>query len=68
MENMRKGRTLAAYFFLFALLLNFPLIQLFTGAGEIWGIPKSYLSFFLLWLFMIIVFAWVVERKPRKGS
>lgn len=68
MTLMRKGRALAAVFFFFGLLLSYPLIQLFSGEGKIAGIPKSYVGIFGLWLFMIIVFYLIVERKPKDPS
>ncbi|MCI4667842.1 MAG: hypothetical protein MRZ79_06750 [Bacteroidia bacterium] len=65
---MRIGRVLAALFFFFGILLNFPLIQLFTGEGEWMGIPKSYLGIFGLWLFMILIFAFVIERGSGSNN
>lgn len=68
MTTMRKGRTLAAIFVLCGLILSYPLIQLFSGAGEIAGIPKSYVGIFGLWLLMIVVFFVVVEWNPKDPS
>lgn len=68
MSIMRKGRTLAAIFFLFGIMLNYPIIQLFSGKGQWAGIPKSYLGILGLWLAMIVIFFLVVERNPKKPS
>lgn len=57
------GQRLAALFLLGCLLFNYPLLSLFTGHGEIFGIPLLYLYVFSAWALLIGLMAWVVEKR-----
>lgn len=64
---MRKpsltGQRLAALFLLGFLLLNYPLLSLFTGT-RIWlGIPVLYLYIFGVWTALIALIAIAIERS-----
>lgn len=56
------GQRLAALFLLGCLLLNYPLLYLFAGSGEIFGIPLLYAYVFLSWAVLIALMAVVIER------
>jgi O-antigen/teichoic acid export membrane protein len=60
-----KGQRLAALFLLGLLLLNYPLLNLFAGSGEIGGIPLLYLYVFAVWAALIGLMALVVERRSH---
>ncbi len=42
-------------------LLTYPLLGL--PAGNLWGIPASYLYLFVVWAGLIALAAWVAERR-----
>ena len=57
-----KGQRLVALFLLGCLLLNYPLVSLFTGMAEIAGVPLLYVYVFFAWAFLIAAMALVIER------
>ncbi|MGH8662125.1 MAG: hypothetical protein ACREUB_10235 [Burkholderiales bacterium] len=57
-----KGQRLVALFLLGVLLLNFPLLNLFTGPVRVLGIPVLYAYVFAVWALLIGLMALVVER------
>lgn len=57
-----KGPRLVALFLLGFLLLNYPLLHLFTGPRVILGIPLLYAYIFAVWALIIGLMALVVER------
>jgi hypothetical protein len=58
-----KGQRLIALFLLGALLLNYPLVSLFAGSSEIFGIPLLYAYVFFVWALLIALAAFIVERR-----
>lgn len=58
-----KGPRLVALFLLGFLLLNYPLLNLFSGPGEVLGIPLVYAYIFAVWALLIGLMALVVERN-----
>ena len=58
-----KGQRLIALSLLGGLLLNYPLVSLFTGATEIFGIPLLYAYVFFAWALVIALMALIVERR-----
>jgi len=58
-----KGQRLAALFLLGCLLFNYPLLSLFTGPGEFFGIPQIYAYVFAAWAMFIGLMALVVEKR-----
>ncbi len=58
-----KGQRLAALFLLGCLLFNYPLLSLFPGRGEFFGIPQLYAYVFLVWALFIGLMALVVEKR-----
>lgn len=55
------GQRLLALFLLACLLLNFPLLSLFSTDGMVWGIPLLYVYLFLAWALLIALMAFVIE-------
>ncbi len=58
-----KGQRLGALFLLGFLLLNYPLLTLFAGAGQVLGVPVLYAYVFLVWALLIGLMALVVEKR-----
>ena len=57
------GQRLAALFLLGCLLFNYPLLSLFTGHLEIFGIPVLYAYVFGAWALFIGLMALAVEKR-----
>jgi len=55
------GQRLLALFLLGCLLLNFPVLSLFSTDGMMWGIPLLYVYIFLAWGILIALMALVIE-------
>lgn len=58
-----KGQRLVALFLLGNLLFNYPLLALFNRADSLWGIPVLYLYVFGAWALLIVLLAFVIEKK-----
>lgn len=58
-----KGQRLVALFLLGCLLFNYPLLNLFSRGGEIFGIPVLYVYVFAVWALLIGLMALVVEMR-----
>ncbi|HEY7675178.1 MAG TPA: hypothetical protein VH867_08160 [Burkholderiales bacterium] len=58
-----KGQRLAALFLLGLLLLNYPLLDLFAGPSQMWGIPALYVYVFAVWTLLIGLMTLVVEKR-----
>jgi hypothetical protein len=58
-----KGPRLVALFLLGFLLFNYPLLHLFSGPGEVLGVPLLYAYIFAMWALLIGLMALVVERN-----
>jgi hypothetical protein len=56
------GQRLAAIFLMGWLLLDYPILSLFTRSGEIAGIPLLYAYLFGVWTILIALMALVIER------
>lgn len=51
---------------IFALLLfNAPLVSIFNHAVLVTGIPLLYLSFFVIWMGLIVVYAFFLGKRYR---
>jgi hypothetical protein len=57
-----KGQRLVALFLLGCLLLNYPLLYLFSSRMEMLGIPLVYAYVFTVWTLLIGLMALVVEK------
>ena len=58
-----KGQRLVALFLLGVLLLNYPLLNLFTAPSVVLGIPVLYAYVFAVWALLIALMALVVEKR-----
>jgi len=58
------GQRLAAIFVMGCVLLNYPILFLFSRSADAGGIPLLYAFVFSAWILVIGLMAWAVER-PR---
>lgn len=56
------SQRLLALFVAGCLLLNFPLLALWSHPVSVWGIPLFPLALFGLWALLIAVAGWLVEH------
>ena len=63
MRSSLKGQRLAALFLLGFLLLNYPLVSLFAGTTQIFGVPLLFIYVFVAWALVIALLALVVEHS-----
>ena len=57
------GPRLVAVFLLGGVLLNWPILAIFTRPGRVAGIPLLYGYAFGAWLLLIGLMAWIVESR-----
>lgn len=57
------GQRLVAIFLIGILLVNYPLLSLFSVEGLFWGIPVLYLYLFTCWVLLIAVMALLIEGR-----
>lgn len=64
---MSKDRTtmLIGIFFLAVLVFNFPLISIFGEERSLWGFPLLYIYFFIVWVVLIALVYFWVERQDK---
>lgn len=55
------GQRLFALFLIGHLVLNFPILSLFSTDGMVWGIPLLYVYLFFCWALLIAIMALVIE-------
>ncbi len=58
------GARLVATFALGAILLNYPILSIFTRRADVAGVPILYAYVFVVWVLLIGLMALVVERPP----
>ena len=58
-----KGQRLVALCLLGCLLLNYPLVSLFAGTTQVFGVPLLYAYVFFAWALLIAWMTIVVERR-----
>ncbi len=56
------GQRLAAIFGLGCVLLNYPILSLFSRTEDVVGIPLLYVYVFAAWILLIGLLAFVIER------
>lgn len=59
------GQRLAALFLLGCLLFNYPILYLFSGGGDVLGVPLLYAFVFVSWGALIGLMALVIERREE---
>jgi hypothetical protein len=64
--DQQRGQRLAALFLLGCLLFNYPLLQLFSRDGALFGIPLLYGYLFGAWAALIALMALVIERRDHE--
>ena len=60
--NVKSAR-LVAVFLLGLLLFNYPILALFNGTGDLFGIPLLYAYIFSAWGLVIALLALIAERS-----
>ncbi len=68
---MHKGLGSQRLVALFAggwVLFNFPLLGLWDRDAKVWGIPAFPAALFVLWLVLILVLAWLVDRPSLRDD
>jgi hypothetical protein len=58
------GPRLAAIFLMAIVLLNYPILSLFARGTVLGGIPLLYAYVFAIWMLVIGLMAFAVERPP----
>jgi hypothetical protein len=58
-----KGQRLVALFLVGCLLFNYPLLNLFSHDGEVFGVPLLYVYVFSVWALLIGLMTLVVEMR-----
>lgn len=56
------GQRLVAVFLLGCVLVNYPVLSVFSPGGTWGGIPVLYLYVFGVWAAVIALMAWIIER------
>ncbi len=59
------GQRLTAIFMMGCVLLNYPILFVFSRPERIAGIPLPYAYVFAAWALLIALMAWVVERGRK---
>jgi hypothetical protein len=61
------GQRLVAVFLVGCILFNYPVLSLFDRVATLFGVPLVFLYLFFVWAVLILLMAWVVERRidPR---
>ncbi len=62
------SRRLFALFLLGCLLLNYPILSLFSLPAFLFGIPLLYLYLFAVWAFLILMIVFVTRAHNRMRS
>ncbi len=65
---MRKGlagQRLVAVFIAGLVLLNYPILSLFDRPQTVFGLPLLHAYLFAVWVALILIVAWIVERGAR---
>ncbi len=62
-ETEHKGQRMIALCMLGCVLFNFPVLALFNVPRTLFGVPLLYAYLFLAWATLIVLMAWVVERR-----
>jgi cation transporter-like permease len=60
------AQRLAALFLAGCLAFNFPLLGIWDGDANVFGVPVFLAALFLLWLALIAVLAWWMERAASE--
>jgi uncharacterized membrane protein len=64
-ELNRKNERLVGVFIVGIIVLNYPVLSLFSKVKLVFGIPLLYLFLFLVWAIFILCMALILERRER---
>lgn len=62
------GQRLLALFMLGWVAFNYPLLVLLEDAGNVLGLPASYVYVFAVWAVLIALMGWVAEHGVRQSG
>lgn len=62
-RSILTGQRLVAIFLLGCVMFNYPLIALFNKSAKVFDIPLLYFYIFSIWVLLIGLMAWVIERR-----
>lgn len=60
-----KYQKIIGIFLLFTFLMNFPFVGAVAKTGFVFGIPMLYAYIFGVWLLLIAVLVWTIEKKTK---
>jgi hypothetical protein len=63
MTRTRVAQKLLALFCAGAMVLNYPLLSLWSGDSVVFGLPLLPTALFGLWAMLIVAMAWLLERS-----
>jgi hypothetical protein len=61
-RSERSGQRLVAIFLMGVVLLNYPILSLFSRPTDVVGVPLLYAYVFGAWVILVALMAWVIER------
>jgi hypothetical protein len=67
-RSLLSGQRLVAIFLVGLVLFNYPMISLFDRAAVLFGLPVLVVYLFAVWLGLIALMAWVIERQGDRGA
>jgi len=67
-RNRLSGQRLVMVFMAGCLLFNYPILSIFDHARLLFGSPLVFVYLFTVWLALIVLMAWVVERREHGGN
>jgi len=67
-RNKLSGQRLVMAFMAGCLLFNYPILSIFDRPGLLFGSPQVFVYLFAVWLALIALMAWVVDRPDRGGN
>ncbi|HMO38967.1 MAG TPA: hypothetical protein PKC76_12510 [Saprospiraceae bacterium] len=65
MANDKSWR-LIGIFLLAAVLLNFPILGIFRSEMQVLGVPLLFGYLFVVWLLLIVMTGWIVEKRNNR--
>lgn len=62
---MKRQRLIVLFLFGFV-LLNYPVLTIFSREVVVGGVPLLYVYVFAVWTVLIVLTAWMVEQSPDR--
>lgn len=60
------AQKLIGIFFIFFILFNFPILNVFWKSSSVLGLPIIYLYIFTIWFLLILFMIWLIEFKKKQ--